>query len=127
MQQVPNPFRKVLPVDFSKAVELFNQLLGVIRPGLTLPDSVTDMDSLELAVNIVLSSLGSSQKPAKAAGDNVWPDNPFPTVFGLKQTRRTPARTTKAMESNPVDTVRALRAAGLSDESILQQMNRLGW
>lgn len=110
MQHDPNPFRKVLPVDFSKVVELINRLLDAIKPGLSIPDTVTDEAGLELAIGIIMSSLGK-----------------VPPVVAMSlrgQRRRIPTRATKARGS---DTATLLRSIGMTEEAISRQRKRLGW
>lgn len=111
MQHDPNPFRKVHLVDFPKVVELINQLLAAIKPGLSIPDTVTDEAGLELAIGIILSSLGNA---------------PPVVAMSLRgQRRRIPTRArTKAQGS---DTATLLRSIGMTEEAISRQRKRFGF
>ena len=112
MQHDPNPFRKASPVDFSQVVELINRLLSAIKPGLAIPDSVTDEAGLETAISVFMASLGSMKAPAVAM-----------SLRGLRRRLPTKART-KAQSS---DTATLLRSVGMTEEAISRQRKRLGY
>ena len=65
-------------MDISKVIELLNTLLGMVKPGLSIPDTVADEAGLDTAMGIITSMLGDG--PESEPAEDEVPDAGVPAI-----------------------------------------------
>ena len=127
-----------------KVLEIVNRVLALLRPGLKLPDTIKDLDTLDAQVALIVELLGSvedttsSDSSSGDAADMPILDGNGATAMSLRQMRAGVARlagqvrslkaggNAKAKPSSDDGWVALLQAGLLTPEQIARQAARLG-
>lgn len=86
-------------VDIAQVIQMLNQVLGIVKPGLSIPDTVADAAQLETLLSTILSMLGADaeeEAPEEPVLDEGSPDMAMPdaVAMGLKSLKADLARLT---------------------------------
>lgn len=73
-------------VEISAVIEMLNKLLGMIKPGLAIPDTVTDAEQLAAFLDMALSVVGGEEPAEDSPAEDVPPvlETPPAVAMSLK-------------------------------------------
>ena len=72
-------------VDIAQVIQMLNQVLGIVKPGLSIPDTVADAAQLETLLSTILSMLGEDTEEVEdpAAVTEVGGEVPMPDAVAM--------------------------------------------